>query len=97
MPENAKPNKPAKDASEVGAIIWKKDFADFKRRERIWAQANPRTFNMVLGKCTQAMKAKLEGRKVFAKILEEEDGVRLLTAYIAYATSRTADPPAWWR
>ena len=35
---------------------------------------------MVLGQCTQEMKSKLEGRKEWPKILEDQDGVALLKA-----------------
>ena len=79
VPENAEPKKPAKDTSEVNVIIWKEDFTDFKRKEHIWARTNPRIFNMVLGQCTQKMKAKLKGYKGWAKIPKEQGGVGLLT------------------
>ena len=75
MPENTEPKKPAKGVSKVGIISWKEDFTDFKHKDCIWAQTDPRIFNMVLGQCTQEMKAKLEGREGWAKILEEQDGV----------------------
>ena len=46
----------------------------------MWAQTNPRIFNMVLGQCTQEMKAHLKGRKGWPTIIEEQDGAALLKA-----------------
>ena len=81
-PSNQEPTKPIKGAEngEVELIIWKEEYTDFKRKERIWAQTNPRIFNMILGQCTQEMKAKLEGRIGWPVILEAKDGVGLLKA-----------------
>ena len=79
-PLNLEPTKPGKSASKVGVIIWKDDYIEFKKKERMWAQTNPWIFNMVLGQCTQEMKAKLEGREGWPTILEEQDGVALLKA-----------------
>ena len=79
-PPNLKPTKPEAGASEVNAIIWKDDYIEYKKKERVWAQTNPRIFNMVLGQCTQEMKAKLKGRKGWPTILKEQDEVALLKA-----------------
>ena len=62
-PPNPEPKKSESGAIKVNVIIWKDNYLDFKRKERIWAQTNPRIFNMVLGQCTQEMKSKLKGRK----------------------------------
>ena len=77
-PANIDPTKPVKDVSKIDIIVWKEDFTDYKLKERIWAQTNPIFFYMVIGQCTQEMKARLRGRKGWAAMLEEEDGIVLL-------------------
>ena len=79
-PTNIEPKKPGEKATEVDVIIWKDDYTKYKKKERAWSHTNPRTFNMVLGQCTQETKAKLEGREGWPTILEEQDGVALLRA-----------------
>ena len=79
-PLNLEPTKPGKSASKVGVIIWKDDYIEFKKKERMWAQTNPWIFNMVLGQCTQEIKAKLEGREGWPTILKEQDGAAQLKA-----------------
>ena len=44
VPENIKPAKFAKGTNKVDVMIWKEDFMDYRRKERIWAQTNPRIF-----------------------------------------------------
>ena len=77
-PMIVEPTKPTKGSDEVNVIIWKDDYLEFKRKERIWVQINPRIFNMVLGQCTPEMKIKLGGREGRPVILKAKDGVSLL-------------------
>jgi hypothetical protein len=79
-PPNPEPAKPVKGTSKVDVIIRKDAYLDFKRRERVWAQTNPRIFNMVLGQCTQEMTLKLEGCEGWPMIFKDQDGVALLKA-----------------
>ena len=51
--------KPTKGSDKVDVVIWKDDYLEYKRKERIWAQTNPMICNIVLGQCTPEMKAKL--------------------------------------
>ena len=80
-PSNAEPTTPIKGtSSNIDVVIWKEEYTEYKRKERIWAQTNPRIFNMILGQCTQEIKVKLEGRDGWPVILEAQDGVGLLKA-----------------
>ena len=58
-PTNLNPKKPTDMKNEIDVIIWKDEYIKYKKKERAWEQTNPRIFNMVIGQCTQEMKAKL--------------------------------------
>ena len=70
-PTNPEQKKPESGASKVSIIIWKADYTDFKQKERIWAQTNPRISNIVLGQCTQEIELKLKGRDGWPMILRD--------------------------
>ena len=61
-PTNLVPKMPTDMENEIDVIIWKDEYIEYKKKERAWEQTNPRIFNMVLGQCTQEMKAKLEAK-----------------------------------
>lgn len=73
------PEDPGETASEKRKAIWKEKIRKFVNREETLEENIASVYSLILGQCTEVMRAQLEASKNWPKIKREKDGLKLLT------------------
>ena len=77
-PRMAPPADPAADASATDRRIWEKKVDTYVKHENIYEQNIENMYSVILGQCTDAMRAKLESQDQFEQVLDDSDAIELL-------------------
>ena len=76
--EEWKPSAPSTTANALATAIFTEEVKEFMLRKRTYNNNKTKAYTVVLGKCTEAMKAKLEGQDTWSAIHDKHDLVGLL-------------------
>jgi len=72
------PAEPGNNATDTEKRIWEKKVDTYVKRESIYEQNLETMYSVILGQCSDAMRAKLESQDEFERIADESDAVELL-------------------
>ena len=74
----APPADPTVGATAMEQCIWEKKVDEFIKRESIYEQNVQNIYSVILGQCTDAMRAKLESQQNYEQVSEDSDVIKLL-------------------
>jgi hypothetical protein len=78
LPTFAMPSDPPDKCSRTEERIWEKSVDEFVKQKAYFGENVKTVYSLILGQCTEAMRAKLESKKSHVVVSAASDGIELL-------------------